>query len=130
MELVEINPGPSSIEDLNRVLNLKGIKLIHQNIRGLFGKRDILQTLFNRQKCILTLSETHMTTNDSELYKMSGFQFIHRNRQEAEDGDFAMYISGDIAWKRREDLETDDIESVWIEIDILKGKKLPRWMYI
>ena len=126
MELVEINPGPSSIEDLNRVLNLKGIKLIHQNIRGLFGKRDILQTLFNRQKCILTLSETHMTTNDSELYKMSGFQFIHRNRQEAEGGDFTMYISGDISWKRREDLETDDIESIWIEIDILKGKKLPR----
>ena len=119
---VEINPGPSSIEDLNEVLNLKGIKIIHQNIRGLFGKRAILQTLFNRQKCILTLSETHMTTNDSEIYKMGGYQFIHRNRQGGEGGGVAMYISEDVAWKRREDLETDDIESIWIEIDILKGK--------
>ena len=85
-------------------------------------KRAILQTLFNRQKCILTLSETHMTTNDSEIYKMGGYQFIHRNRQGGEGGGVAMYISEDIAWKRREDLETDDIESIWIEIDILKGK--------
>lgn len=53
---------------------------------------------------------------------MGGFQFIHRKRREGEGGGVAMYISDDIAWKRREDLETDDIKSIWIEIDILKGK--------
>jgi len=36
---VESCPGPTNNSDLQHVLGLKGIKLVHQNIRGLFGKR-------------------------------------------------------------------------------------------
>lgn len=122
---VEINPGPSSTSDqLNDLLNSKGIKFIHQNIRGLYGKREILQTLFNSQKCVVTLSETHITSNDSHLFEMQGFHFISKNRQVGEGGGVAMYISDDIAWKRRHDLERDDTECLWIEIDILNSKNL------
>ena len=90
----------------------------------MYGKREILQTLFNSRKCVLTLSETHITTNDSTLFKLQGFHFINKNRQAGEGGGIAIYISDDIAWKRREVLEQDGIECLWIEIDILNGNNL------
>ena len=73
-------------------------------MRGLYGKREILQTLFNSQKCIVTLSETHITSDDAELFRIQGFHFINKNRQAGEGGGVAMYISEDIVWKRREDI--------------------------
>ena len=33
-----------------------------------------------------------------------------------------MYLSDDLKWKRRTDLETDEIECIWVEVDIFKGK--------
>ena len=33
-----------------------------------------------------------------------------------------MYLSDDLKWKRRTDLETDEIECIWVEVDIFKSK--------
>ena len=33
-----------------------------------------------------------------------------------------MYLSNDLKWKRRTDLETDEIECIWVEVDIFKSK--------
>ena len=33
-----------------------------------------------------------------------------------------MYVSDDLKWKRRTDLERDELECIWVEIDIFKGK--------
>ena len=33
-----------------------------------------------------------------------------------------MYLSNDLKWKRWTDLETDEIECIWVEVDIFKGK--------
>ena len=33
-----------------------------------------------------------------------------------------MYLSDDLKWKRRTDLETDEIECIWMEVDIFKSK--------
>ena len=72
---IESCPGPNIQNDLQGLSSMRGIKLIHQNIRGLFGKRDILQTLFtsDKSKFIVTLSETHKTPTNLELFKMPGF---------------------------------------------------------
>ena len=31
-------------------------------------------------------------------------------------------MSDDLKWKRRADLETDEIECIWVEVDIFQGK--------
>ena len=32
-----------------------------------------------------------------------------------------MYLSNVLKWKQRTDLETDEIECIWVEVDIFKG---------
>ena len=88
-------PGPNIQNDLQELLNVRGIKLIHQNIRGLFAKRDILQTLFtsDKSKFIITLSETDKAWINSELFKMLGFQFIHKDQQNGEGGRVVINLS-------------------------------------
>ena len=34
-----------------------------------------------------------------------------------------MYLSDDLKWKQRTDLETDEVECIWVEIDIFRGKR-------
>ena len=113
-------PGPNIQNNLQELSNMRGIKLIHQNIRGLFGKREILQTLLNKFKLIITLSETHKASINLELLKVLGFQFIHKDQQNGEGGGVAIYLSDDIKWKQRTDLETEEIECIWVEIELFK----------
>ena len=70
----------------------------------------------------MTLSETHIATVNFELFQIQGFKFVHKNRIAGEGGGVAMYLSDDLKWKRRTDLETDEIECIWVEVDIFKSK--------
>lgn len=65
-----------------------------------------------------------------KITMMTGFQFIHKDRQNGEGGGVAMYLSDDIKWKRRFDLENEEIECIWVEIEIFKREKLSYWMHI
>ena len=123
---IEVNPGPKRTghENISTNMNLKGIKIIHQNCFGLFNNMANLTALFSRQKnTILTLSETHIESNSAhdvdDLYQIPGFQFIKRNRI---TGGVAVYISNNIKWKRKDNFENSNIESVWIEITPNKSK--------
>jgi hypothetical protein len=75
---------------------------------------------------IITLSETHINThsfnNISELYSIPGYTFVHKNRTSGTHGGVGMYISDRIKWKRRLDLESDNLEGIWIEILQNKSK--------
>ena len=77
---IELWPGPHVQESLTDVSKLRGIKLFHQNIRGLFSKKDILETLFTNKKFIITLSATHIASVNSELFQIPEFKFVHKNR--------------------------------------------------
>ena len=68
------------------------------------------------------MSETHIASVNSELFQIPGFKFVHKNRIAREGGGVAMYLSNDLKWKRRTGLETDEIECIRVEVDILKGK--------
>eukprot|EP00794_Sanderia_malayensis_P006429 gene6429-7160_t len=106
-------------------MQMRGVKILHQNIRGLFGKRELLQALLSDEsKVILTLSETHKTSTNSELFKLPGFQFICKDRANGEGGGVAMYLSDDIKWKRRVDLEKEEIECIWVEVELFKAKNV------
>ena len=126
---IEVNPGPKRTghENISTNMNLKGIKIIHQNCRGLFNNMANLTALFSGQKnTILTLSETHIESNSAhdvdDLYQIPGFQFIKRNRTTGKGGGVAVYISNNIKWKRKNNFENSNIESVWIEITPNKSK--------
>ena len=93
---IETCPGPDAIET---VIQSRGLKIVHQNVQGLFNNMANLTTLFSVQKnIIITLSETHIkshsTHDNNSLYEIPGFSFNKRNRSKGKGGGVAMYISG------------------------------------
>ena len=115
---IETCPGPSNPE-LKNILNGKGIHLFHQNIRGLFSKKGLIEEFLNRSKDIdiLTLSETHIDpTENNDLYKINGFSFENKPRNSGKGGGVSVYVSDNIKFKRRKDLEDHAVEWLWLEI--------------
>ena len=96
---IDLCLGSQAQEILTDISKLRGIKLVHQNIRGLLRKKDILETLFTNEKFITTLSETHIASVNSELFQIPGFKFVQKNRVAGEGGGAAMYLSNDLKWK-------------------------------
>ena len=87
---IESHPGPTNadveklyIEELSNLLKHRGIKIFHQNVRGLHKNTDKVKISFRdfKNTDILTLSETH--TNDdtynhnAKLYEVPWFQFTY-----------------------------------------------------
>ena len=62
-----------------------------------------------------------ITCANSELFQIPGFTFVHKNQITGEGEGVAMYLSDALKWKQRTDLETDEIECIWVEVDIFKG---------
>ena len=126
---IESCPGPFHVP-LEEFINSRGLKVFHHNMRGLFSNFVHVQELFDRCKGvdIMTLSETHIVDrhyDDVEgLFIIDGCKFIKRNRKRGLAGGVAVYIKDNILWKRRYDLETNDIESIWLEIFIAKSKSI------
>ena len=119
---IELRPGPHAQENLTDISKLRGIKLVHQNIRGLLSKKDILETLFTNEKFIITLSETHMVSINPKLIQIPGFKFVQQNLISGEGGGVAIYLLDDLKWNRRKDPATDKIECIWVEVDIFESK--------
>ena len=123
---IETCPGPASLtgNEFSNFLKSKGMSIVHQNITGLLSNFHSLQELlFSHENVnILTLSETHIiddTFNDNNnLYEIPGYSFITRNRVAGKGGGVAMSLKDTISWKRREDIECDDLENIWVEISL------------
>lgn len=122
---VELCPGP--VDPMVEFLNTRGIKIVHQNIRGLFTNMGSLTMFLEKYKQIdiITLSETHITPdswNDNRnLYNIPGYTFIQKCRKHATGGGVGMYISNNLQWKIA-DINCGDLESIWIEICVKKSK--------
>ena len=77
---VETQPGPSSLsrEQFKQFLSGKGIKIVHQNIRGLVSNFHMLQEFVasHPEIDIIALTETHLTkTSWDSRYGLDGFVF-------------------------------------------------------
>lgn len=73
-------------------------------------------------KPMITLPETHNAQiYNSDLSKISGFECLHKDRRCGAGGSVA-YILSNTKWKRMTDLEIENIECIWTEIEIHKGK--------
>jgi len=104
---------------MNKLSAKKGMKLFHQNVRGLFHNILLLSEFFQSFQNnidILSLSETHLTNDDSNvsLYKIPGYTRITKNRAVGQGGGVGIYISDRYNWIRRTDLEVESLECIWI----------------
>jgi len=107
------------IKDLRDFCIQKGLKFVHQNIRGLQINFNSLCTFIecHQNLDVITLSETHTSFNEnSDLYKIDGYDFILRSRANGKGGGVCIYLKNNINWERRYELESDNIENIWVEI--------------
>lgn len=118
---IEICPGPVGERfspETQRLVNLRGLKIFHQNLRGLWNNLEHIRVFLRSfsKTDIFGLTETHTDGDTGGLYQVDGYEFINKPRVRGKGGGVGIYISDRLIWKRREDLEVKNIESIWIEI--------------
>ena len=69
-----------------------------------------------------TLSETHLTDEPGDIFKIEGYDFISKSRSSGKGGGVSAYISNRVNYLGRYDLESEEIECMWIEIKPQKSK--------
>ena len=119
-----INSPSHTLPELHDLLSKKGLSILHQNIRGLLANKDnVCRVLDDFHKIqILSLSETHLSSDDEPQAQIDGYSFISKPRKSAKGGGVGAYISSSVPYHRRLDLELDDIECLWIEVLFPKSK--------
>ena len=121
---IESNPGQDHVKhvvsELDKMLQKKGIKMLHQNIRGLLSKHSHLEELLSDfpKIDILRLSETHLEKllEVTSICSIENYELIKKNRLTGTHGGVALYISDRVKYKRRKDLEHVHLECIWVEI--------------
>ena len=101
----------------------KGLHLCHLNVHYLYVKVDEIKTLLHEQNTdVLCLCETFLNQkfSDDEL-KVSGYDFIRKDTQ-THGGGLIIYIKSFWSFTHRADMETNDIESIWVEFKNNKQK--------
>ena len=114
--------------DITKVLQSRGQKLFHQNINGLAKKIGDIKVLFQETKHkidIFGFTETHLHNDirDEEI-KIEGYTFVRNDRKNGSGGGVGCFIRNDLGWQRREDLEKDCLETIWIEIVVKNARPL------
>ena len=121
---VEKYPGPteSNIQDL---FNQKELKVFHQNIQGLFHNIAKLSTFLHTHKNthIFSLSETYIDNlTATQLFEIPGYSFINKDRDVGTHGGLVIYTKDGIPFIRRTDLEFNELECIWLEINFPNTK--------
>ena len=112
------------IPELSELVSKKGLKILHQNIRGLLANKSIICQILDgfRNIHIFSVSETHLPPESEVEVQIEGYTFIAKSRASGQGGGVGVYISSSIPFQRRMDLEQEDIECIWIEILFPKTK--------
>ena len=134
---ISLNPGPDNLDNnatvtsnkFEELLQTRGLKVLHQNIRGLVSHKAGLEEFLSRsnlgQAHIIGISETHVNKDirDSEI-EIPGFQLNRNDRKNGAGGGggVVVYVNESLTHHRRFDLEEDSIECVWVEVPVNKSK--------
>ena len=120
---IEMCPGPS-VPELGNLLKVKGLSMFHQNVRGLFSNKPYIEYIMDNHNNIdiITLSETHIAPIDHNIHEIPGYHFYSKERKHGAGGGVGAYISDKIPIQRREDLESPDIELMWLEVKLNNTK--------
>ena len=132
---VEPCPGPITqqncsriIPELNSLLQKRGLKILHQNAKGLSTNMAYVSEIFKsfRGIDIVGISETHVNHKRDEmppsLFDIPGYSFVSRPLPDGKGGGVAAYISESLKWDRKEDLEMEEFEVIWLEVTPKKSR--------
>ena len=108
------NPQKSVCFDYHK----KGIRVAFLNIHYFMPKIEEIRYHLSQSNRpdVFGFCETFLTENvsDHEL-NIQNYVFERKDRSDKYGGGIIIYIAEKVPYKRRRDLETNDIESVWIE---------------
>ena len=109
---------------MNAWFETKGLHTSHLNIHFLYPKLDEIKYLTSNQQNIdiLCLCETFLNTefSDNDL-KISNYNFFRKDRQ-SHGGVLVIYTKSNLACIHRDDLETEGVEMLWLEVNNNKQK--------
>ena len=109
----------------------RGIHIVNLNIRHLEPKVDELKVLLpeSKQVDVLGVCETFLNKSvDDKILHIDGYTFKRKDRDACtaidtkNGGGIVVYIHVNINYTRRIDLETSDIESIWLEFKLKNSK--------
>lgn len=110
---------------MNLGLRKKGFKMCHLNIQGIQNKIEQIDILLNNSVNdihILGLSESKLNTNHSStFFTIQNYQLFRKDRITTPDrpeqgGGIIIYVKDAIRCERRCDLESENVECLWLEI--------------
>jgi len=106
----------------NTIIDLSVLHLNIQSLPAKHSKLEILLSQLNDRKIdiqYILLCETFLNDNNSNMYNLTGYNFISRQRQHGKRGGVGIYIKNNINFARRDDLAINidgQFESIFIEI--------------
>jgi exonuclease III len=106
----------------------KGLHIYHHNVCSLFSKLDELRHLLRTSiKCVdvYGVTETHLSLSISDcVLSVPGYNLHRRDRLQNKYGGVAAYVSHKLCAERRKDLESEHLESLWLEIKQVSAKSV------
>ena len=109
----------------NNTIQMSSMKIAHSNIDSIRNKIDDI-TVELSDYDIICISETKLNASipSSNLMINSYHIPIRKDRDYNNGGGLIVYIKNNIFFKRRDDLESNSIENIWVEIQSTKNKYL------
>lgn len=126
--LIHITPGQGQGTTTNTTTfckpSTRGISISHLNVRGIRSSLDELRILLKHQAIdVFSISETWLNNKVSDVeLEIEGYHLLRKDRLHANGGGIAVYIKSKHVFRHRSDLETVDLESLWVELMIPKSK--------
>ena len=96
-----------------------GLRIGNLNVCHLLPKLDEIRLILHESRSvnILGLCETFLNDHvDDNVLSIDGFNFERRDRDGGSGGGILVYVSNQISYKRRTDLEIGGPETIWLEI--------------
>ena len=122
---IEPNPGPQP----NSSNTKRTISCVHNNVCSLLPKVDLIESELSDHD-VICLTETHLNNSiTDDRLAILGFQKPKRKDRNRFGGGVAIYIKNSLYAKRREDLECQGLELLWVEVHSLSGKFLIGVLY-
>ena len=104
-------------------LTTKGFSVLHQNIREMEGKKDLVADfLFSNKVNIFSLSKTFLSHKHLTDVEIGAYSFEYKNHKRIGRG-VGAHIRQGIPYTRGKDLECDNPEMIWLEIFFKNAKK-------
>ena len=129
---VHPNPGPETQSETNSDTFIesssfdssvfrKSLSIVHYNVQSVLHKLDILSVELQHFD-VLTFSETWLndSVNTCDIMINSYQKPERKDRERDSHGGVLIYIKENIPYKRRLDLEINQLECIWIELFLNK----------